>query len=93
LAKAKGLKLRQQKTFSGTLLSSFCLGFLPSLLAALPQRRTAMKQNRSYILRIESERSVKQFWLQDIKTGERVTFQTWQALKHHLEHKNPSGLK
>jgi hypothetical protein len=52
-----------------------------------------MKQNRSYILRIESEGNVRHFWLQDIKTGERFSFQSWQTLKAHLQNTKPSGLK
>ncbi len=52
-----------------------------------------MKLNRSYILRVENEGRVKHFWLQDIKTGERVTLQSWQALKEHLQDKKTAGLK
>jgi hypothetical protein len=50
-----------------------------------------MKNNRSYILRV-SEGRVKQFWLQDIRTGERHSFQTWQALKDYLQSNKLKGL-
>jgi hypothetical protein len=66
----------------------FCLQPLP-----LSHRRTTMKLSRSYILRVESDGSVRQFWLQDIKTGERFKFQSWQTLKAHLQSAKPSGLK
>jgi hypothetical protein len=52
-----------------------------------------MKTTRSFILRVESEGRAKQFWLQDIKTGERFNFQSFQALKEHLQHKKIAGLK
>jgi hypothetical protein len=51
-----------------------------------------MKTTRSFILRIESEGRIKQFWLQDIKTGERHSFHTWQALKGYLQDNKRKGL-
>lgn len=51
-----------------------------------------MKTSRSFILRVECEGRVKQFWLQDIKTGERQSFQTWQALKSYLQEDKRKGL-
>jgi hypothetical protein len=51
-----------------------------------------MKTNRSYILRVEREGRIQQFWLQDIKTGERQTFQSWQALKTYLQENKRKGL-
>jgi hypothetical protein len=51
-----------------------------------------MKTTRSFILRVESEGRAKQFWLQDIKTGERRSFNTWQALKGYLQDTKRKGL-
>jgi hypothetical protein len=51
-----------------------------------------MKTTRSYILRVEGEGRVIQFWVQDIKTGERHSFQTWQALKDYLQGEKRKGL-
>jgi hypothetical protein len=53
-----------------------------------------MKINHSYILRVEKEGRVNQFWLQDIKTGKRFAFQTFRALEQHLQRdERMTGLK
>jgi hypothetical protein len=52
-----------------------------------------MKASRSYILRIENDGRATQFWVQDIKTGERHCFQSWQALKNHLQGEKRKGLR
>ncbi len=52
-----------------------------------------MKTNRSYILRLENHGRTQQFWIQDIKTGERQHFQNWQALKLYLQGEKPKGLR
>jgi hypothetical protein len=54
---------------------------------------TFTKTTRSFILRVESEGRVKQFWVQDIKTGERQCFQTWRALKDYLHGNKGRGLR
>jgi hypothetical protein len=51
-----------------------------------------MKTTRSYILRVEDDGRTKQFWLQDIKTGERHCFQTWRLLKDYLQANKRKGL-
>lgn len=59
-----------------------------------PAKRPAALESRgSYILHLKRRGGVLLFVLQDLRTGERQEFNSWEGLKDHLEGRMGAGLR
>ncbi|GEM46432.1 hypothetical protein [Deinococcus cellulosilyticus] len=57
------------------------------------KRPPALESRGSYILHLKRRGDMLLFVLQNLRTGERQEFHSWEGLQHHLADRMASGLR